>query len=313
MTKAAEKTLILFKIEATEGTDAAPVEATDAILTRNFSPTFLDAETKERNLDQVYFGARPSTLAKLSRRTQFEVEIAGSGTAGTIAPWQKLLRPCGFDAGTVTAGTKVTSALISSGIPSATLHDYYDNLRLKQTGSRGAVGFTFEDDEIPFWSFDFLGHPVQPLADENTASAATLTAFKDPVVASTENTVITLGAYSAPIRRVTMNSGSALEFRSLIGPVDRVLYRNRAWAGEVVMEVPDLTAKDYFANVLSRTTIAGVITHGTVAGNIVAITMPRLELGSPTFSNEQGALMASFPLKALPSTAGNDEIVIEAR
>lgn len=312
MTKAAEKTLVLFKIEATEGTDSAPMPTTDAILTRNFSPTFLDAETKERNLDLPYFGARPTTLSKLTRRTSFEVEMAGSGTAGTVAAWQKLMRPCGFDAGAVTASTKVTSSLISTGIPSATLHAYYDNLRMKQLGSRGTFGFVIEDDEIPYFTFDYLGRPVTPLADELSAAAATLTAFKDPVVASTENTTFSLGSYSPPLRRISMNSGSAVELRSLIGPVDKTLFRNRAFTGELVIEVPDLTDKDYFAAVLSRSIQTMSIVHGTVAGNIVTLD-GRIELGGVTFSNEQGALMGTFPIRALPSAAGNDELVVASK
>jgi hypothetical protein len=313
MPKNAEQILLLHKIDTTEGTDVVPVVGSDAVLTRNFNVTFLDAESKERALDQFYYGARPTILAKASRRIQFEIEMASSGTAGTAAPWQTLLRSCGFGAATVVSSTSATSAPITAAIPSASLYAFYDNLRLHSIGARGNVGFVIEDDEVPYFTFDYLGRPQAALADETTPGAATLTAYKDPLIASTENTTISFGSFAAPLRRFSMDSGASLEYRSLIGPADRVLYRQRAWTGEVVMELPDLTAKNYFTNVLARSTAAMTVTHGTAAGSIVAISAPRLELGAPTLSNEQGVLMASFPVRALPSTAGNDEISIVAR
>jgi DhnA family fructose-bisphosphate aldolase class Ia len=99
--------VILAKIEATEGVDAVPVVATDAILTRNFSSIPLVVDTLERNLDLPTVGRSKSTSTNARQTMSFEVEIAGSGTAGTATKWSRLLQACGMAAPVVTAGGKV--------------------------------------------------------------------------------------------------------------------------------------------------------------------------------------------------------------
>src|SRR5690349_6685091 len=100
MAKLADKRLLLYKIETTEGTDAAPVVATDAIITRNLDASGIDADTGVRQIDGQYFGARPSYNRQIRKPVSFEVEMAGSGVSAITVPgWMKLLRACGFDAG----------------------------------------------------------------------------------------------------------------------------------------------------------------------------------------------------------------------
>ncbi len=315
MAKSYEKRLLLYKIETTEGTDATPVIGTDAILTRNLSADGFDADTKIRNLDGQYFGARPASLTSIRQPVSFEVEIAGAGaTAITVPAWMKLNRVAGFDAGVVVSTTHVLQTPISASVPSATLWPFYDNLRRQVRGTRGNVTMTFEDDEIPFFSYDMVGYPPSTLVDESTPGTPTLTMFPDPVLCSTAATTFTLGAYAAPLRRLTLNVGATVEPRSLIGPADRVFYRNREVTGEAMIELPDLTAKNYFTNVANRTTQVLQLIHGTVVGNIVQIDAPRAEIGLPTFSEEQGIVMMGLPLRLLPSTgAGNDELTVTSK
>lgn len=315
MPKSYEKRLLLYKIETTEGTDAAPVVGTDAILTRNLRADGFDADTKIRNLDGQYFGARPAALTSIRQPVSFEVEIAGSGvSAVTVPAWMKLNRVCGFDAGVVVSTTHVLQTPISASIPSATVWPFYDNLRRQVRGTRGNVTLTFEDDEIPFFSYDMIGYPPSTLVDESTPGTPTLTAFPDPVLCSTAATTFTLGGFAAPLRRLSINAGVALEPRSLIGPSDRVLFRNREITGEAVIELPDLTSKNYFTNVANRTTQVLQLIHGTVVGNIVQLDAPRAEIGLPAFSEEQGIVMMTLPLRLLPSTgAGNDELTIQSK
>jgi len=106
-----------------------------------------------------------------------------------------------------------------------------------------------------------------------------------------------------------MDANADLQFRSLIGPADRVQYRDRGWSGTILARVPDLTAKDYFANIIPGTTMAVSCVQGTVAGNIVTIACPQLQItGNVDLSEEGGECMMSLPVTALPN-AGNDEII----
>ena len=78
------KRLILAKIEATYGTDPTPTGA-EAILVRNLEITPLEAETVSRELIRPYLGASDQLLAQTRVGINFEVELAGSGTAGSTA------------------------------------------------------------------------------------------------------------------------------------------------------------------------------------------------------------------------------------
>jgi hypothetical protein len=309
MAKSFEKRLLLFKIEATEGTDPTPVVGTDAILTRNLDASGMQADERVRLTDGQYFGSRPSILNQIRQPIRFEVEIAGGGTATTPPPWMKPNRVCGFDAG-VAGGSNVLQTPISATIPSATLYPWYDNLRIKTHGTRGTFSMTFEDDEIPFFSYDMLGFPPATPVDENTPGSPTLTAFQTPVLVSTANTTFSLGSYSPPMRRLTINVGASIEPRSLVGPSDKAAFRNREMTFEAVVELPDLSAKNYYTNMVARTTQALSIAHGTAAGNIVTVAAARAEIGLITLSEEQGQVMATIPGRLIPSSAGNDEMTI---
>jgi len=313
MPKNAEKKLLLYKMEVTEGTDPAPVVGTDAILTRNLDATKWEGDKGVRQLDGLYAGARPSYYKQIRKPISFEVEIAGSGvSAVTVPAWMKLNRICGFDAG-VAGGSSVVQTPIFTPIPSATVYPFYDNLLVNALGCRGNMQMTFEDDEIPFFMYNLLGFPPAAMVSESTPGAPTLTAFAAPVLVNTANTTFSLGGYSPGLRKLTIDCGAKIEPRSLTGPADRIMWRNREMTGSVTIEHPDLTAKNYFTNVIARSIQALQIIHGTVAGNIVQIDAARCEIDLPDLSEEQGALMQTLPLRLLPTVAGNDELIITSK
>jgi hypothetical protein len=313
MPKSFDKRLLLYRIEPTEGTDAAPTAAADAIVTRNMDASGLEGDQKVRNIDGQYFGSRPSTYGQIRKPVSFEVEMSGSGVSATTVPgWMKLLRVCGFNAG-VAGASSVVQSPISSGVPSATIWPHYDDLRLASLGARGNVRITIEDDEIPFYSFEMMGFPPAAIVAEQLPGAPTFAGFAEPVYANSANTTFSLGGFSPALRRLTINCGSVVEPRSLIGPVDRAMFRNREMTAEALVEFPDLTAKNYYTNLLNRTTQALQLNHGTVAGNIVELAAARAEIGLITTPEEQGQLMANIPMRLLPSAAGNDELIITSK
>ena len=307
-----ERKVILGKIETVEGTDAAPVVGTDAFQVLGYTPQFMDADGKVRNIERAYFGANPTGLAAFKRGATFSMELHGGGLAAgtTIPPWMKMNRVCGFDAGTVTGGVSVVQKPITDLIPTLTHWAYIDDLLLKVTGARGSVGFRIEDDEYPVLNYRLLGQPpANSLATQSAPGTPTIAGYVAPVLCSTENTTFSLDGYAAALRRWEMDANADLQFRSLIGPADRVQYRDRAWGGQIVVRVPDLTAKDYFANIKPGTIMAATCTHGTVAGNIVKIDAPAIQItGNVDLSEEGGELMATLPVTALPVN-GNDEVV----
>jgi hypothetical protein len=312
MAKFYDKKTILQKIEGTEGTDSAPVVGADAILTRDYAPNVLESDTRTRNLDLQWFGARPQTLAAMRRGATFNIDMAGSGTAVGIPSWMKMNRIAGFDAGVVNGIISVTQSPISASVPSASHWAYIDNLLLKAVGCRASMGIRIEDDEFPFFTYTLLGRAPTTLAEEATPGTPTLTAWKDPVLANSANTTFALDGYALPLRRLELDANADLALRSLIGPQDRVNWRNRALGGRILAELPDLSAKDYFQKIPTGATMIMALVHGTTTGNIVEVNAPKVQITGIDIPEEQGFAMLAMDVILLPN-AGNDEITFLSR
>ncbi|NOV29166.1 hypothetical protein [Methylomonas sp. ZR1] len=116
------KRVIIAKLETTYGVDASPV-GSDALLLRNLDLMPLEGDVVQRDFIRPYFGSsgeiRVSNFAKLD----FEVELVGSGTAGTAPPWGKLVTACAFTetllaaavTGTAQVGGSTSSIKLAAG------------------------------------------------------------------------------------------------------------------------------------------------------------------------------------------------------
>jgi hypothetical protein len=308
-----EKRLLLGKIETTEGTDVVPVVGSNAVVSVGLEMGTLDADKRVRNTDGQYIGARPSINAQIRRPVRFNIEIAGSGVSAITVPvWMPFNRVCGFDAGTV-GGSSVVQAPISSSIPTMSLYPFYDSLRLAALGARGNLTMTFEDDEIPMFGYEMTAFPPTGMITDSAPAAPTLTQ-PVPLICSTANTTFSYDGYAFALRRLTINMNNVVEPRSLIGPTDKAILRNRSASFEAVVELPTVATKNPFTKFESRATSALQIVHGTVAGNIVQIDAARAETDAPSFSEENGIVMATLTGNLLPSTAsGNDELTITSK
>jgi hypothetical protein len=311
--KNADAKLILAKIETQQGVDAAPNVAGNALRVLNLQPTFLTADQKTRAYAKPYFGADDFTLSNFQRSATFDMLMHGGGVAAgtTIPPWMLMLQASGF-ADPVVGGNSVTIQPTTANAKTLTSWVYLDDVQLKLLGSRATFGFKIEDDEDPVFNFDMLGIPDQALVSQAVPGNATISGYIDPVLSSTENTTMTFGGFSPAVRRWSMSANNDRQYRSLIGPADRIALRGRSLSGELVIEFPDLTLKNYFAQIRPGTTMAGQCVQGTTPGNIVQIDAPKLKISGAATSEEQGKLMVTLNVTALPVN-GNDEISFTAK
>ena len=127
--------LILAKIESVYGTDPTPTGASNAILVRNLEIQPLVAETVNRDLVRPYMGQADQLLARERVEVSFEVELAGSGAAGTAPAYGPILKACGLSETLVTS-TSATYAPVSSSFSSVTIYYHEDGIRHKLTGCR---------------------------------------------------------------------------------------------------------------------------------------------------------------------------------
>lgn len=139
------KRTILAKIQPTPGTDSVPTGAANAILVRNLDIQPLNATIVSRDLVRAYYGNSDQLAASVSVGCSFEVELAGSGTPGTVAPaWGPLLRGCGYSetalaaAQTGTAVTPFTSTTLKLAAGASATDDAYNGMVLSLTGGTGS-------------------------------------------------------------------------------------------------------------------------------------------------------------------------------
>ena len=301
------KRTILAKTEVTYGTDPTPTGAANAILVRNLNVTPLNAELVNRDLIRPYLGASEQLLASSYVSVEFEVEMAGSGTAGTAPAYGPLLLACGMTA-TTSAGVSVTYAPVSSSFSSVTIYYNVDGVLHKVTGARGTVELEITVSQIPVYKFSFTGLYNAPT--DTAAPAVTYTAFQTPQAANGDNTsAFSLHSYTAALQSLTVNVGNTVNYRTLIGAED-VQMTNRETSGQAIFEAPTVAAKDFWALALGSTLGGLDITHGTTAGNRVQIVSTRAKVLNPSYQDLNGIQMLQVPFNLVPSTAGNDEFSI---
>ena len=149
------KRVILIEAESSYGTDPTPT-GTDVVLVRDLSITPQSSDVVSRDVVRPFLGAFQQLLANTSVEVTFSVELAGSGAAGTAPRYGAALKACGLSE-TVSSGTSVTYAPVSSSFSSVTIHYNTDGVRHKITGARGTFTINASVGEIPTIEFSFQG------------------------------------------------------------------------------------------------------------------------------------------------------------
>jgi len=309
MPDSAKRGGILAKIESVYGTDSVPTGAANAVAVMN--PSFTtDVTIVER--DQILRDSisRLSFVVgrKLARLT-FGVEMKGSGTAGTAARHGPLLRACGLSE-TIVAVTSVTYAPINTGFESVTIY-WYDGTKLyKLTGAYCTMRIIEEVGQ--FGRYEFTATGLWNLPTDAAVPAMTLDTPKpQPVI----NLGLTLGAYSPVAATLNIDLGvqvsERLDFNSTEG-LKGLLVTGRAVSGSIDPETVTEATHTFYTNFKNATEVAlaGNLV-GTVAGNKVAVTSPKIQYEAPAQGERNSLRIMNLPIRFNPtSDATNDEISI---
>lgn len=298
------KRLILAKKETQYGQSANPA-GTDAVLVRNLDITPLDSDVVSRDLIRPYMGNSDQLLSQTRVRVTCEVELAGSGTAGTAPKFDPLLQACGMALTTV-ASTSNTYAPVSSAFSSCTIVYNIDGVQHLLTGCRGTWSMNCPLGQIPTLSFEMTGIYNSPT---DTAQSAVTYVAATPLIFKEGNTSsFSLFSYSGCLSNVSFQMANQVIYRELIGCTKEVLITDRRPAGEVQIEAPTIATKDYFTLALGTTTGNLGFTHGTVAGNRAVFSSPQTDITNVTYADMDGVHMLNIPYVATPTTAGNNEV-----
>lgn len=290
--------VVLAKKEATYGTDAAPTAGANGILTRNYSGKPLDVDWLERNLDLPVYGASEGMPTNKRRSFSYEVEIAGSGAAGTAPAWMELLEACGLAAATISAGVHAQQVFAAPGAAASSLsqYDFLSDQRRKALGSVGTFSMDFTAGAYPFFGFNWTGMvPAVTPFDKSAPGAVDLARWKRPVEVNLENTLCTLDGYSPKVRSWKGEAGIQIAVRNLVG--SRYIRRgSHAFKSTLVIEAPDIATKDYLSALAAGSVVAWQLTHGVDAGNIIELSSTKVQVTDVSESKEDDTVMWTLSL-----------------
>lgn len=314
--------VILAKAEVTYGTDPVPTGAANAILIANPSVTPIQANNVDRDLVRAYFGASEQLVGTKTRQLGFDVELVGSGTAGTAPAWGPLLKACAFSEA-ITAD-QVDYLPVTDTQASVTIWIYDSGVLHKMSGARGNVVFKLNAGEKPVMSFTFTG--LYGLADSAVGLPTTdYSTFKTPQVPTNANTMpLVLGAtYSGvaaptltggtvvPSLGLEIDAGNSVQFTPLIGG-ETVDVTQRSVSGRLRLDLTPAQEISRMADVLDTVLSSVGISHGLTVGNKVLLFMPSVQFINPAKEDLNGRRLIGYELRGvpLPAGTGNDELRI---
>lgn len=311
MAKSMKNMVLLAKQEVTVGVDPVPTPAANTILCRGFTPQMISAEFVERNNIRGYKGNFGQLAVGVHREFEIEVELAGAGAAGTAPKWAPLLMACGFSE-TLVASTTASYAPITTGDTTVTLYGYLDGLLFKMSAAKGTVSFDFTSKAIPVAKFKFIGEYVAA-TDTAFPTGMVISGFQKPLTVGRVNTpTFTMHGLAAVVQSLTFDVANNVTYRDLIG-ASGAYSSDRKPSGSVTMELPTVAAANWGEIARLGTEAALQLVHGTVAGNIIQVDMPKTQITSaPTISNDNEIAMLQLGFSINPN-AGNDELIIVAK
>ena len=303
------KKFLIAKIETTYGTDPSPVGGSDAVQVTNLELTPIESDNVQAAAFQGFLGnsTRGTLVANKRVSVTFDVELAGSGAAGTAPAFGPLLKSCGLSQ-TIVSSVSVTYAPVSSSFDSATIYCFYDGTQHKITGARGTVSFNMTAGQFAVASFNFIGIYNAP---DGTALSGSFTVANQAAALEVNDTNVTTatfhGVTSSRIESFDLALNNELLYKETASNKE-VLITNRAPGGTAVLEAPAIGTTDFFAKAVAVATGSTSLVLGATGGNIVTVNAAQTDITGCSYADTNGVIALSMPYLALPTTAGNNEM-----
>lgn len=301
---------LLAKLEASYGVDATPTGVANAILAKNCSIEPLLGTDIPRNLMLPYMGNKGVILAGNYARLAFDVEMAGAGAAGDAPAYGALLRMCGQAEG-LTEDVDAQYHPISRNFESGDIYYYLDGVRHILLGSRGKVSVNaVKAVDLGHFHFEITGLPGT--ITDTAIPTLDLDGFQTPEPIGDTLTSLSLHGVTLPVESLSIDWGNQVETRFLINAKGIEITGHPA-TGSITMEAALLATKDWFQIAKDGTLGALAFHHGSAAGKKVWIDAPTVQIGRPTQGSNQGIANYTLPLSFIPSSTGNDELLITVK
>lgn len=314
-TRFIKKTVILAKIEATQGVDAVPTGASNAI--QAFDVSISPVELKSTTIEYLsaWFGAAMTLPGATFSKVSFSVSLAGSGTAATAPAWGALTLAC---ANAETTGlltpNRVEYLTATDLLKSATISYHDDGLLHTLLGCMGNMNMSVKTGETGKLKFDMIGVSIAPTAVANATPV--LTAWKPPVPITKANvTDISLGcAYAAGALSggtsynstgFTLDWGNKTDFVPMLS-TEEVVMDGRKLKGSMTLELSAAQEVTQIAAVKAGTTQSFGFVLGTASGSKLMMHAPAMRWTAYKKGAVSGKRVIDLDFELDP-VSGNDE------
>jgi hypothetical protein len=235
---------------------------------------------------------------------EFDVEMAGSGTAGTAPVYGRLFKACQMSE-TIVEDLSVTYDPASEGTDSLTMYYQMDGQRHAGKGARGTWSIKFDSQGIPYFHFKFTAMWVDPITTADIAPDFTGFILPNPV-AFAYTPKVTLHGLQSVYKSFSYDHANDVQFYDNPGEqfVDIV---SKKPAGSISLLAPTLTTKNYFTTAKTNVQAAMSLVHGQTAGNIITFAAPLTQLLQPKYGDDKGRAMLEANL-AFVYDEGDDEM-----
>lgn len=302
----AKKKVIFCKAETTYGTDAVPVAATDSMLVHNFACVPVVMNMVERDPVMPFFGNQGQVKVGDYMTMEYEIEVAGAGAVAAVPGYSPAMLGCAFSQ-TITPTTgPVTYANITSAEQSVTKYFYWDGLLHKLLGARGTSELRMSATQVPMIHTSWIG--LYGGITDVAMPAPVLTAFQKPVAVNKINTTFTLYGFTGVLSSLTITQGCEHVYKNAPNS-EAINFIGRKSKGSVTIELPLITAKDFFSICRAEPPTLGAlaVTHGVTAGNKFIVAAAGMRVINPKYSEAEGVALLSMDFDLQPTAAGNDE------
>lgn len=300
------RSVLLFKAEVTYRTDPVPTAAANAVLVENLSVKPANARMYQRMPVRTAFAKLKPIYAGHLMEISFDVEVKGSGAAGTAPEIGPLLRACGFGE-TISAGVSVTYKPASASIISGTFYAFHDGKRHIITGARcTALAGVINVGEAMKLSMTFVGHHV---SETDVALATpTYSSVVPPVVLSGG---FSWDSYSGIFTKLDFDMGLATAIPADINQADgygEIQITGRNLTGKLDLEDVLVATYDFLTKWKNSTAMnftTGVI--GT-AGNRWQLSMPAATITEQMPAEKDGGILVRELSFQAAESSGDDEL-----
>lgn len=297
------KTQLTIKLEGEEGT-AETLAAADAILHANgkFTP---DTPMFQRPMRSSSLSPFSSVPGARSASIEFDIELKGSGTAGTAPEWAAALMGCGF-AEAVLVGTSVAYTPASSSVGSYTLALYEDGMIHKIWGARGTVKLALKNGEPGMLSFSFTGADYS-VVDGALLSGASYDSTKPPAFLTAQ---LLIDSYAALLSSLEIDMANALALRADANQDSGYFSTIISSRLPVMTFDPEkvlVATYDFYGKLRSGNEGALSTVVGATAGNICTITATKVQYGKIDEAERDGIRSLGIDCQ-LNRSIGDDEL-----